>query len=77
VREFSWRLPWSDCCRRAPLLVVGLIQSGLPDSSPEEPLYVALAVALIMAVTMIVSLPGALIVCRKLDAPGDDFRTFE
>ena len=29
------------------------------------------------AVAMAVSLPGALIVARKLEAPGDDFRAFE
>lgn len=58
-----------------------LIAVGLADtvwsSSPEEPFVMALAFGMVLAVATVVSLPGALIVARKLEAPGDDYRAFE
>jgi hypothetical protein len=59
------------------LIVAGLVEIGWPTSSPEEPLVVALAFALVMGLTMIVSLPGAFLVARKLESPGEDYRAFE
>lgn len=57
-------------------LAGGLVES-LTSSSSEEPFVMALAFGMIMLIATVVSLPGALIVARKLDTPGDDFRTFE
>jgi hypothetical protein len=59
------------------LIVVGLVEVGWPTSSVEDPFVAALAFALVMGLTMLASLPGAFIVARKLEAPGDDFRAFE
>ena len=59
------------------LIVAGLVQVGWPTTSAEEPFIAALAFALVMGLTMLASLPGAFIVARKLEAPGDDFRAFE
>ena len=59
------------------LIVAGLVEVGWPTPSPEEPFVAALAFALVMGLTTLASLPGAFIVSRKLEAPGDDFRAFE
>ena len=59
------------------LIVGGLVEAGWPTSSAEEPFIAALAFAMVTGVTMLASLPGAFIVARKLEAPGDDFRAFE
>lgn len=58
-------------------IVAGLVEAGWPTSSAEEPLVMAGAVAMVMGLGMLVSLPGAAIVARKLEAPGEDYRTFE
>ena len=49
----------------------------LTTSDTEGPLVVGLALAVFVAIATVVSLPGALIVARKLDRPGEDFRAFE
>jgi MFS superfamily sulfate permease-like transporter len=41
------------------------------------PLGLILGIAVICVVAMVASLPGAVIVARKLDGPGDAFRAFE
>src|SRR5687767_11061765 len=55
------------------LLAVGLAESAWSGPS-EEPFVMAIAFGVVMAIAAIVALPGALIVARKLEAPGDDFR---
>jgi len=59
------------------LIVAGLVEVGWRTSSSEEPFVAALVFTLVMGLTMLASLPGAIIVSRKLEAPGDDFRVFE
>ena len=43
----------------------------------EEPLVLGAVFLGLLAVTVLVTLPGAIIVSRKLAAPGDEFRAFE
>ena len=52
---------------------------GLSDSSfsGEEPWIIALTFGAFLAIGSVVALPGALVVARKLEAPGDEYRTFE
>ena len=55
------------------VIVVPLAQAG----AGEEPYIWLLAFAILFAVSTGVSLPGAIIVSRKLEKPGDEFRAFE
>ena len=56
------------------IAVIGLSEEGF---SGEGPLIVSLAFGGIMAVGAAVALPGAMIVARGLERPGDEFRAFE
>ena len=55
------------------------IPSGFMDATmgTEGPLILGLAFGMVFALTLIVSLPGALIVARKLEQPGEEYRAFE
>jgi hypothetical protein len=46
-------------------------------ANTEEPYVMAFAVAAIFVVALVTSIPGALIMARKLEQPGDEFRAFE
>ena len=59
------------------MLTIGLAEDGWPSLASEEALIVALAFAVILATAMLVAVPGALVVDRKLDGPGDAYRAFE
>jgi hypothetical protein len=59
----------------ASMFIPAIIKDSLTDA--EEPVIMALAVGAIFVVALVTSLPGALIVARKLEAPGDEFRAFE
>jgi len=43
----------------------------------EEPLVLGAVFLAVLAITFLVTLPGAMVVSSKLAAPGDDFRAFE
>ena len=58
------------------LLAAGIAETAW-SSTAEEPLVMGLAFAMLLTIGMVVSLPGALLVARKLEAPGDDYRSFE
>jgi hypothetical protein len=53
------------------------VSEEIAGGSAEEPMIVALACVMIQLIATVVSVPGALIVGRKLDGPGDAYRTFE
>ena len=55
------------------LIVVPLAQGG--DGT--EPVYWILALGLVFAVAVGLSLPGAIVVTRRLARPGEDYRAFE
>ena len=62
------------------LLASMFIPFALADFSStgmEEPIVIGLTLAMVFAVSLVVSIPGALIVARKLEAPGEEFRAFE
>lgn len=57
---------------------VGIVFLGTLDDGTTESIWLLAAVfGFFFAVAMIVSVPGALLVTRKLEAPGDDYRAFE
>jgi hypothetical protein len=58
----------------AAMILPGFFRTGVFG---EESTVVVLGLAMILVLSSVVSLPGALIVARKLEAPGDEFRTFE
>lgn len=55
------------------MIVVPLAEGG----AGEELFIWALAFGMSLAVGTLLSLPGAIVASRKLDAPGDDYRAFE
>ena len=66
------------------ILGTGLITAGMIGpwtiegmAEGEGPLIPLLVLILIMVVAMVVSVPGAVIITRRLEVPGDEFRTFE
>ena len=56
-------------------MAIGLYDSG--DRLNQDAAVYASIFVMSFAIAAIVSLPGAIIVSRKLEAPGDDFRAFE
>ena len=56
-----------------------MIPTMLPGVSAgaEAPVGLVVAFFMVLGMVTVVSLPGALIVARKLEAPGDEFRVFE
>ena len=59
----------------ASLMVPSLLLSVSIGATAPAGLLIGAVVVFVAA--MVVSLPGALIVARKLDAPGEDYRAFE
>jgi hypothetical protein len=55
------------------LIVVPLAEAGTRG----EPAYLALALAVVFAVGVGLSLPGAIVVTRRLAKPGEDYRAFD
>ncbi|HEY6817409.1 MAG TPA: hypothetical protein VI168_17880 [Croceibacterium sp.] len=55
------------------MIVVPLAEGG----SGEQPIVWLLAAGAVLAVGTAVSLPGAILVSRKLGKPGEDYRAFE
>ena len=56
---------------------VAIALSESATATSEDPFIVAIVFLAIQAVCTLVSLPGAAVVARKLEHPGDDFRVFE
>jgi hypothetical protein len=59
----------------ASLMAPGMLMSA--SAGATAPVGMLVGTAFLFAAAMVVSLPGALIVARKLEAPGDEFRAFE
>jgi hypothetical protein len=81
---------WRSSMRRGGRVIVAVaVTASLPaimfvpafigDSlnPAEEPVVMVIAMSAIFVVAFVTSLPGAVIVARKLEAPGDEFRAFE
>jgi len=51
--------------------------SDVALTGSEEPLVIAIALVMSFGLAMVLSLPGALVMSRKLEAPGEEYRTFE
>jgi uncharacterized membrane protein YhaH (DUF805 family) len=70
---------WGAC------IVTGLITAGIfapfaftdAQLADDDPVTLVLVLVVIFVIAMIVALPGALMITRRLQAPGDDYRTFE
>jgi len=58
-------------------LVIPFAIADLGPTGSEGPLVVFLGLTMILGVGMLFSLPGALILARKLEAPGGEYRAFE
>ena len=66
-------------------IVTGLITAGIfapfafTDAALADngPAIMVLVLALIFVIAMIVALPGAVMITRRLEAPGEDYRAFE
>ena len=56
---------------------IGLGLLGSPELATEEPWILVGVFGGLFAVATVISGPGALLVARKLEKPGDDFRAFE
>jgi len=61
----------------ASIFVIAGASELFGTSASEESAVWAFVVGLVLIVAAAVSLPGAIIVGRKLDRPGDEYRTFE
>lgn len=77
---------WRRKMRRGGRILLASAAAGsLPTSvifvimmtESEELVVVALGLVMVLAVSGVLSLPGAMIVARKLERPGDQFRAFE
>jgi hypothetical protein len=81
---------WRHGQKRATRTLIAAISAGLfpfswlvptffseLGSGSEAPLYLALGGGVLFAIATAVSFPAAIVVSRKLEAPGDQFRTFE
>lgn len=80
---------WRSSLRRASRIVVASTTSGLLPASyfmvipaataaeRGEFGVMALAGAVVFVIAAVASLPGAIVLARKLARPGDEFRTFE
>lgn len=67
-------------------LVTGLISTSmiLPVASVDPqwadsggPLILVLALAAVLAIATLICVPGAFLIARRLEGPGDEYRTFE
>jgi cytochrome bd-type quinol oxidase subunit 2 len=81
---------WQSRMRRGQRIVAAATASGVlsgawlipfalsaESTNSEEPMIIVLVFVAFIGVGTLVSLPGALIVGRKLDSPGDIHRAFE
>jgi hypothetical protein len=46
-------------------------------AGPDGPLFLGVVFLGVLVLTFVIALPGAMVVARKLEAPGDDYRAFE
>ncbi len=80
---------WGSKTRRGGRMLIASVAAGaLPASfivvvplaeggAGQEPLIWLLALGAVLAVGTVLALPGAIVVSRKLEGPGDDYRAFE
>jgi hypothetical protein len=57
------------------LIVPGMLLSASVGGT--APAYVVLGAIMMFAMSLVASLPGAIVVARKLEKPGDEYRAFE
>lgn len=57
------------------IMAIGIL--GSPENITQDAAVYAAIFGICFAVATLVSLPGAIIVARKLEAPGNDHRAFE
>ena len=53
------------------------VVADLTPTGGEEPIIIAVALAMVFVLSAAAALPGAYIMSRKVEAPGDEYRTFE
>jgi hypothetical protein len=57
--------------------IVAIAILGTAEGEPQAPMVLVAVFGMCFAVATLVSVPGAIVVANKLEAPGDDFRAFE